>query len=68
MLIRNHQILVKFHLISQTKAVGAGSKGIVKGKASWLHLLDTDSAVGTGEIHTELNPFPSNHIHQHQTV
>ena len=67
-LIRDHQILVKLHLVSQAKAVRAGTEGIVEGKASGLDLLHTDAAVRTGKALAERHGFPADDIHDDQTI
>ena len=51
--IRNHQINIKFHLISQTKTIRAGSKRIIKRKASRLDLINTDLTIRAGKALTE---------------
>ena len=65
-LIRYHQVFVKFHLISQAIAVRTGSEGIIKRKASRLHLVHTDSAVRAGKALAEHNRFLAENIYHHQ--
>ena len=65
-LVRNHQILVKLHFISQAETLRAGPEGIVKGKASGLHLIHADVAVRAGKALTEGHGFPADYIHNHQ--
>ncbi|CCZ61743.1 unknown [Hungatella hathewayi CAG:224] len=67
-LVRNHQILIELHLISQTETIRAGAEGVIKGKASRFHLIDTDSTVRTGKALAEGNRLAVNHIHGHQPV
>ena len=67
-LIRDHQILIKFHLISQTETVRAGAERVIKGEASRLHLLDTDPAVRAGKALAEVDRLTASYIHDHQTI
>ena len=55
--IRDHKILIKLHLISQSKTLRAGTEGIIKGEASRFDLLDTDPTIRTGEILAEIDRF-----------
>ena len=67
-LIRDHQILIKFHLISQTETVRAGAERVIEGEASRLHLLDADPAVRAGKALAEVDRLAASYIHDHQTV
>ena len=67
-LIRNHQVLVKFHLIAQAETLRAGSEGIVEGKAPWLHLVNADCTVRTGKALAEIHRLTAAHIHHHQSA
>ena len=67
-LVRDHQILVEFHLISQAEAYRAGTERIVEGKASGFHFADTDTTVRTGKALAEIHRFPTDHIYSHQAV
>ena len=62
-LIRNHQILVKFHLVTKSGTLRAGTKGIVEGKTSWLHFLNADTTIRAGIAGTEGQDLPVNHFH-----
>ena len=65
-LVRDHQILVKLHLVTQSKTYRAGTEGIVEGEASRLHFADTDAAVRTGEALAEGHRLATDHIHHQQ--
>ena len=67
-LVRDHQILVKFHLVAQTETLRAGAEGIVEGKASGLHLVHADAAVRAGEALAEVHGLAVHHVHGHQTA
>ena len=67
-LIRDHQILVKLHLIAQSKTVWTGTKWVIEGEAPRLHLVDADAAVRAGKILAEIQHLPVGHIHHHQAV
>ena len=67
-LIRDHQILIKFHLISQTETVRAGTEWVIKGETSRLHLLDTDPTVRAGKALAEVDRLAARHVHDHQTI
>ena len=67
-LIRNHQILVKFHLISKPETLRACAKWIVEREASRLYLIDTDSTVRAGKALTEIHRLPVNNIYNHQPL
>ena len=67
-LVRDHQILVEFHLISQAEAYRAGTERIVEGKASGLHFADTDTTVRTGKALAESHRFAADHIHHQQPL
>ena len=67
-LVRDHQILVEFHLISQAEAYRAGTERIVEGKASGLHFADTDTTVRTGKALAESRRFAADHIHHQQPL
>ena len=47
--IRNHQIYVKLHFVSQSQAIRTGAERVVKGKGPGFNLIDTDPAVRTGK-------------------
>ena len=68
MFIRNHQILVKFHLVAKSETLRAGAKGIVKGKTSRFYLINTDAAVRAGKTLGKLDLLSTDHIHGHQSV
>ena len=67
-LVRDHQILVEFHLISQAEAYRAGTERIVEGKASGFHFADTDTTVRTGKALAESHRFAADHIHHQQPL
>ena len=64
--IRNQQILIKFHLVSQSKAFRAGAEWIIEGKAPRLHLVHTDAAVRAGKILAEIHSPLLRYLHRHQ--
>ena len=66
--IRNHQIHIKFHPVSQSGTGRAGSKGVVKGKAPRFDFFDADAAVRTGKTLGKLQRLLSDHIHHQQSV
>ena len=66
--IRDHQILVKFHLITQSKTIRTGAKRIIKGKTSRLHLINADTAIRTSKVLAEIQHLPICHIHHHQAI
>ena len=66
--VRNHQILVKFHLVSQSKTIRTGPEGVIEGKAPGLHLVDADPTIRTGEILAEIGDGSIQMIHHHQTA
>ena len=65
-LIRNHQVHVKFHLVSQAVALRTGAKGIVEGKAPRLNLIDADPAVRAGKALAEGHGLPADHVYKQQ--
>ena len=67
-LIRDHQILIKFHFVTKAETLRAGTKRIIKRKASWLNLINADTTVRAGKTLGKLYQFPANDIHRHQTV
>ena len=66
--IRDHQFYVKFHLISESVTIRAGTKRIIKGKTSRLDLIDTHTTVRTGKTLAETQQFSINHFHKRQTI
>ena len=66
--IRNHQINIKFHLISQTKTIRAGSKRIIKRKASRLYLINTDLTIRAGKALTECLHSTIHRIYHKQPI
>ena len=66
--VGNHELRVKFHLVAQSEAHGAGSKGVVKGKAPRLDFTDADSAVRAGKALAEIDGLSVNHIHHKQPL
>ena len=63
LLIRNHQLRIKLHLISKTKTDRTGAKRIIKGKASRFNLRNTDSTIRAGKALAEIDGFPTNYIY-----
>ena len=66
--IRDHQLLIKLHLVAETEALGAGSEGVVEGEAARLDLADADPAVRAGKALAERHGLPAYHIHFQQPV
>ena len=52
-LIRDHQILIKFHFVTKAETLRAGTKRIIKRKASRLNLINADSTVRAGKALAE---------------
>ena len=67
-LIWNHQIRIKFHLISKSQTLWACTKRIVKGKASRLNFINADSAVRAGKALAEIHIIPIHGIHNCQSI
>ena len=67
-LIRNHQIRIEFHLITQTETYRAGTERIVKGKASGLNLTDADFTIRAGKTLTEINGYSTDDIHHQKSL
>ena len=66
--IRDHQILVKLHLVTQSIAVRAGAERVIEGKAPRLDLIDADAAVRAGKALAELQHFSVLHVNHGQAV
>ena len=61
--VRDHQVLVKLHLVAQSVALRAGPEGVVEGKAPGLYLVNADAAVRAGKALAEIHRLPAYHIH-----
>ena len=66
--IRYDQLLIKLHPVSNAKTVRAGTKWVIKGKASGFQFFNTDAAVWAGKALTEIDGISPDHIHNHQSV
>lgn len=62
-LIRNHEIFIKLHLVTESVADRTGTKRIIKRKASRFHLIHTDSAIRARKILGKIHWFPVHHIY-----
>ena len=66
--IRDHQSLIKFHLISEPQTIRTGSERIVKRKTSRLNLINADPAVRTGKALAEVQIVSIHRIYHQQSV
>ena len=66
--IGDHKINIKFHLISKTGTLWAGSEGIIEGKASRLDFVHTDPAVRAGKALAEIHHIPVHRIYDQKSV
>ena len=67
-LIRDHQIDIKFHLISKTQTLRAGTKWIIKGKAPGFDLINADATIRTGKTLAEVQKLPVHSVYYQQTI
>ena len=51
--VRNHQLLIKFHLIPQPITTGAGAEWVVERKAARFDFIHTDLTIRTGKTLAE---------------
>ena len=67
-LIRDHQIDIKFHLISKTQTLRAGTKWIIKGKTPGFDLINADATIRTGKTLAEIQKLPVHSVYYQQTI
>ena len=68
LLIRNHQVNIKFHLITKSQTLRAGTEGIIERKAPRFDLINADSAVRAGKTLAEVQKFPVHGIYYEKAV
>ena len=56
-LIWDHKVLIKFHLIPESVTYRAGSERIVERETSWFYFINADSAIRAGEILRKIDRF-----------
>ena len=66
--IRDHQVRIKFHLVSESRAFRAGAVRIVERETPGLDFLDADAAVRAGEIRAEGDRAAVHRVDQKQPV
>ena len=66
--VRYQKTGVKLHAVAQSRAVRAGTEGIVEGKTAGLDLGNTDPAVRAGKALAELQELPADNIRLHQSL
>ena len=62
LLIRDHQILIKLHLVTKSVTYRTCTERIVEREASRLHLIHADSAVRAGKVLREIHRLAVYHI------
>ena len=66
--VRNNQVNIKLHLITQPETLGAGAKRIVERKTPRLHLVNADITVRAGKAVGKVHHLAVNDIHHQKPV